>query len=96
MSPRYGHGDTIRVRADAHPGHHRTPWFVKGKTGRIQRCCGTYFNPESRAYGGDGLPRQSLYAVEFSQAEIWGDEYRGPDSDTLLVDLYEHWLIETE
>jgi hypothetical protein len=28
---------------------------------------GTFGNPESLAYGGDGLPRQPLYLVRFEQ-----------------------------
>ena len=40
------------------------------------------------------MPKQPLYAVKFDQQHVWADEYRGPDSDTLVVDIYEHWLIK--
>ena len=93
MSAKFSEGDVVRVRPDAHDGHHRTPWFIKGKVGRVHRLVGSFFNPESRAYGGDGLPKQPLYVVEFDQSEIWSSKYRGPDSDTLTMDIYEHWLI---
>ena len=94
MNAQFSPGDDVRVRPDNHNGHHRTPWFVKGKIGRIRKLAGVFLNPESRAYGGEGLPKQPLYAVEFYQSDVWGNEYRGPRSDTLVVDIYEHWLVE--
>ncbi len=39
------------------------------------------------------MPKQPLYAVKFDQRDVWANEYRGSDSDTLLVDIYEHWLV---
>jgi hypothetical protein len=29
--------------------------------------------------------------VRFGQRELWPD-YAGPEGDTLVADLYEHWL----
>ena len=85
-------GDVVTVR-DATPAHHhRTPWFVKGKTGRIASINGPFVNPESRAHGGDGLPRRRLCSVEFRQVDLWGERYRASPGDCLVVDLYEHWL----
>lgn len=72
--------------------HHRTPGYVKGKVGRVQALAGSFHDPESRAYGGSGLPKRALYRVEFDMAEIWGDRYQGPDGDLLMVDIYEQWL----
>lgn len=89
---KYRTGDSVRVRSDAGRGHHRTPWYIKGKVGRVNRVSGPFFNPESRTYGGSGEPRQPLYMVEFSQADVWGDDYREHASDTVLVDIYENWL----
>ena len=85
-------GDRVLVRADTPAGHHRTPAYIKGRTGQIDTDCGTYYNPESRAYGGSGLPKQRLYRVKFDQTEVWGDSYSGPSNDLIYVDLYEHWL----
>ena len=92
---KYRTGDSVRVRSDARQGHDRTPWFIKGKVGRVNRVSGPFFNPESRAYGGSGKPRQPLYTVDFSQTDVWGDHYSENASDTLLVDVYEHWLTPT-
>ena len=57
----------------------------------MEAWCGVFKNPESLAYGGAGLPQQPLYRVEFPQTEVW-EHYRGPAADSILVDLYEHWL----
>jgi nitrile hydratase len=90
---RYRTGQRVRVRSDPSVGHVRTPGYVKGKSGRVERIHGTFGNPESLAYGGEGLPEQPLYMVEFEQRELWPG-YEGKPSDTILVDVYEHWLEE--
>ena len=87
----YQPGDTVRVRVDSPPGHYRTPDYVKGKTGRVVALCGVFRNPESLGHGGSGLPARPLYTVEFPQTGVW-DGYTGPESDKVLVDIYEHWL----
>jgi nitrile hydratase len=84
-------GQRVRVDARAHDGHHRTPGYLKGKTGRIERAQGTFTNPETRACGSDGLPEKTLYLVGFAQADLW-PAYPGAASDTVQVDLFEHWL----
>jgi nitrile hydratase len=85
----------VRVAARPHEGHHRTPGYVKGKTGRVERVHASFTNPETRAYGGDGLPEQPLYRVAFAQRDLWPD-YRGAAADSLYVDVFEHWLEEAE
>lgn len=87
----YIDGEAVRVRADFPPGHVRTPFFIRGCTGVIDHAVGTYRNPEELAYGRDGLPKKTLYRVRFQQADVWPD-YNGNPADTLVVDIYEHWL----
>ena len=89
---RFRPGDRIGVLQMAVDTHHRTPGYVKGKVGRVQALCGVFLDPESRAYGGSGLPKRALYRVEFDMRELWGERYRGPAGDTLLVDIFEQWL----
>lgn len=84
-------GDSVRVSARTHEGHHRTPGYVKGKRGRVERVFGGFTNPEARAYGSDGLPEKVLYQVRFAQAELWPDSPRHA-RDTTCVDIFEHWL----
>ena len=92
---RYHLGQRVRVAGRTHEGHHRTPGYVKGKTGTVERMHASFTNPETRAYGADGLPEQPLYLVGFAQPDLWPD-YRGHGSDRMYVDIFEHWLEETE
>lgn len=87
----YRPGERVRVSGRAHAGHHRTPGYLKGRTGTIERVHGSFKNPETRAYGADGLPARPLYTVAFAQQDLWPD-YSGGVDDRLCVDLYEHWL----
>lgn len=88
---RYQPGDTVAVRVDNPGGHFRTPRYIQGRTGRVDKLCGIFPNPESLAYGGDGQPSQPLYRIEFLQCEVWTG-YAGHESDKILVDIYQHWL----
>jgi Nitrile hydratase beta subunit, C-terminal len=84
-------GERVLIAARAHEGHHRTPGYLKGKVGTIERSHGPFTNPETRAYGADGLPKQPLYLVAFVQHEVWPD-YPGRAGDRICADLFEHWL----
>lgn len=84
-------GDRVRVRDDYPPGHIRTPVYVRGKEGVITRVLGDFKNPETLAIGRDGLPMKRLFEVRFNQADLWAN-YNGPLTDTLDIDIYEHWL----
>lgn len=53
-------GEAVRVKSHFQPGHVRTPFYIKGKTGWVERCYGEFRNPESLGHGGDGLPRIRL------------------------------------
>ena len=86
-------GTPVIVREDYPPGHIRTPIYVRGKMGIVTRHIGEFRNPETLALGRDGLPMKPLYEVKFRQSELWPD-YNGPAGDTLLIDLYGHWLSE--
>ncbi len=88
---RFAVGDRVRVRRTHPPGHRRTPHYIRGKAGTIERVCGMFPNPEELAYGFDGEPRRVLYRVRFGQHEVWPD-YGGAPQDILEVEIYQHWL----
>ena len=90
---RYRVGQRVRIAARRHEGHHRTPGYLKGKAGSVARVHASFPNPETRAYGTDGLPRQPLYLVGFAQRDLWPD-YCGHDVDRIYADVFEHWLEE--
>lgn len=85
-------GDQVRVQTFERQTHVRTPGYVRGKQGWVERVHGEFRNPEGLAYGRDGLPRQPLYLVGFRQTDLWQARYAESAADTLYVDVYEHWL----
>ena len=89
--PRYSVGDAVQVRLAHPPGHVRTPHYVRGRRGVIERFCGAYPNPEELAYARSGRPAQPLYRVRFLQRDLWPD-YAGSPVDTVDVEIYQHWL----
>ena len=91
MQPKYQPGDSVRVVERNQPGHVRTPQYVRGKTGVIERIVGSFPNPETLAYGRSGLPYKMLYRVNFEQNALWPD-YAGKLDDSLEIEIYEHWL----
>lgn len=93
MAGAFSLGDRVRVRDDYPPGHIRTPVYVRGKEGVVTRAFGAFPNPEVLALGRDGLPKKTLYEIRFKQEDLWPD-YSGADSDTLDIDIYEHWLTK--
>ncbi len=91
MTEAFEAGAKVKVARANPPGHRRTPYYVRGKTGVIERCCGQFRNPEELGYGFDGEPRKRLYRVRFRQIDVW-PAYEGSGEDTVDVDIYEHWL----
>ncbi|HJS94698.1 MAG TPA: SH3-like domain-containing protein [Solirubrobacteraceae bacterium] len=92
---RYRVGDPVIVAARAHRGHHRTPSYIRGKTGRIERVHAAFRNPETRAYGDDGLPKMPLYLVSFARSDLWPNG-RADEGHRVYVDVFEHWLEEAK
>lgn len=88
-------GTRVRVAERPSVGHVRTPWYVKGKTGVVAGVHGSFRNPETLAFGGDGQPARPLYYVGFARAELFPGS-SDPAGDTIYLDLYEHWLEEAE
>ncbi len=91
---RFQPGTRVRVKA-ARPErivrmHLRTPHYLRGREGVVARTLGRFPNPEDLAFAREGEPR-ILYHVEFDQAPVWNE---GEPGDTLLVELFEHWLEE--
>jgi nitrile hydratase len=91
VAAHFREGDRVQVRDTDPPGHVRTPHYIRGHIGVIERLCGAYPNPEELAYARSGLPAQPLYRVRFLQREVWPG-YRGEAADTVDVEIYQHWL----
>ncbi len=89
MKPRFAAGDSVKVRFAEPAGHCRTPYYLRGKRGVVERLIGVYPNPEELAYHRIGLPHQPLYQIKFDYGEVWG---RAGAHVTLSAAIYQHWL----
>ena len=91
LEARFKAGDRVRVMRAYPLGHVRTPYYIRGHSGVIERLCGSFANPEELAQMRSGLPARPLYRVRFLQREVWPD-YRGKPDDVVEVEIFEHWL----
>ena len=89
--PKFAPGDRVRVHERFPPGHVRTPWYCRGKTGEIERICGRFGNPEQLAYGDREAAHEALYRVVFASRALW-PEYGGNERDRVEIEIFEHWL----
>lgn len=95
IRPSFAPGDHVQIVDLKKPGHVRTPIYVRDKTGTIEQVCGVFDSPEERAYGRIGATSVPLYRVRLRQRDLWPD-YDGPAHDTLVLEIYEHWLRPAE
>ncbi|WP_028933509.1 SH3-like domain-containing protein [Pseudonocardia spinosispora] len=91
MATRFREGDEVRISDRYAPGHVRTPVYVRGMLGVIERVLPRFLNPELEAYGVNEGTETQLYRVRLSQNSLWPD-YDGEASDVLELEIYEHWL----
>ena len=97
-TPRFKPGDAVIVRQEdlatawTKP-HLRTPGYIFGKAGTVERVCGSFDNPELLTIGLAG-PSQPLYRIRFRQSDVW-KEYGGHPNDTVDVEVYQPWLEGT-
>jgi len=81
----------IRVRARVlDPDHHtRLPGYVRGQRGEIVEAEGVCPLPDDRARGIVPPRVETVYAVRFPAAALWGT-----GTHTVTVDLWESYLEE--
>ena len=86
----FNNGDAVTVRTGNPPTHYRTPVYVQGKTGRVVASAASSPTPNpwptvAAASLTTPLPRR------VPQTDLW-DNYNGPATDRLQIDIYEQWL----
>ncbi len=87
--------ERVRIRDWTPYGlHARTPWYLRGKVGEIERDLGVTGNPETLAFNRHD-DRKRLVRVRFTMEEVWGDAAERPE-DTLDAEIFEHWLEPME
>jgi hypothetical protein len=84
-------GDRVRIARRTPVGHYRTPVYVRGKIGRIERVLDLFLNPEEEGYGKNAGDKVRLYRVRLRQRDLW-PAYAGGAEDELQIEIYEHWL----
>ena len=87
-------GDSVRVKSfypPTPPAHVRTPYYIRGCEGIIERICGEFGNPEELAFGRRDKPQSTLYRVRFQQSRVWKN-YNGFNLDSIEIELFEFWL----
>ena len=90
-TPRFATTDQIQVVERQSEGHCRTPSYIRGKIGIVERYCGNFKNPEQLAVAHPTPVIIPLYRCRFLQKEIWPN-YLGAETDTLEIEIYEHWV----
>ena len=89
LEPRFGPGDVVRVRAWHPRGHTRTPRYVQGKRGTVERVDGSFNFPDFEAHSDARIP-DPTYSVRFSAVELWGEG--AEPGASVNVDLWERYL----
>ncbi len=85
-------GTEVRVKLDwpelRGPCHIRTPHYLRGAKGVVERHLGRFANPEELAFMRPAAIL-NLYHVRFAVADLWPD---GHAHDSVVVELFEPWL----
>ncbi|GAB5470305.1 MAG: nitrile hydratase subunit beta [Rhodospirillales bacterium] len=89
QQPRFALHQPVRVLNDHPAGHTRSPRYLRGRLGKVERLVGVMQFADSLAASDDPSP-QHCYTVGFDGPEIWG---RDAEPGTLvLADLWESYL----
>ncbi len=94
MPPRFVEGDTVRVLSlFPEKGHYRTPYYLRGKSGRVIRYFGLFYDPTGLAQGEAAPQICGLYQILFKHPEVWNTDTGCLSPHTNIVaDLYDNWL----
>ena len=94
-SPRFSPGQEVRVKAEDarvrwRKPHIRTPGYLFGAVGVIDRFLDCFPNPEREAFFPDKTSQfQPLYLVRFKQKYLWSSAHH---DDDITAEIYEPWL----
>ena len=100
--PSFRAGDKVRVkREDARvrwrKPHLRTPGYLFGAAGVVDRFLGCFPNPEREAFIEDkpgGL--QPLYLVTFQQKDLWSSSTSSHEDVEVTAEIYEAWIRKAD
>jgi nitrile hydratase len=86
---RFAPGDRVRARSWDPDHHNRLPRYVRGQAGVVVEPEGAWALPDDVARGIEPARVETVYAVRFPAAGLWGD-----GTHTVTVDLWESYLEE--
>ena len=98
---RYQVGDRVMVRREDskvrwRKPHIRTPGYLFGSVGVVERVLGTFPDPEHAAFqfgGNTTSPSQTLYLVTFTQEDLWAHSH---SRDLVTAEIYQSWLQQVK
>ena len=106
-APLFKVGDCVQVREENilsrwRKPHLRTPGYIFGAIGEVERYCGQFGDPSFMAFQTFGREKehlvqekQHLYRVRFQQKDVW-EGYDSTNNDTVDIEIYENWLEANE
>lgn len=65
-------GETVRVKNEYVPGHHRMPGYIRGKTGVVVGITPVYPFPDAAGHGMQAS-MEPTYDVRFKSRDLWPD-----------------------
>jgi thiocyanate hydrolase subunit beta len=89
--PRFGVGDSVRVRELPTFFYTRAQEYLRGTPGTVARVTYESLAPEDEAFNHEEQRPEWYYIVRFKMTDLW-DEYAGLPNDTLQAELSERWL----
>jgi hypothetical protein len=90
--PAFKVGEMVRTGTRFPVGHYRLPIYLRGKAAVIERVIATMgVDNEEEGFGRNAGSKGHYYRIAIPLSQIWND-YRGPASDGLRVEVYENWL----
>ena len=81
VDPRFSVGDRVRVQRMRPPGHNRSPRYLRGVEGVVERVQCNDRRP--------GAGAEPVYLVAFDAVDVWGDDAEG---GAVLADMWEGYL----
>jgi nitrile hydratase subunit beta len=87
--PRFARGDRVAVRNEHPAGHTRCPRYVRGASGVVERCWGSFVLPDQNAHAKGESP-EPVYCVAFEAGNLWGSAAEA--AEVVYVDLWESYL----
>ncbi|KAI9011814.1 nitrile hydratase [Hyaloraphidium curvatum] len=92
-------GDRVTVKPELTKSrwrkpHLRTPGYIFGCSGIVERVAGVFPNPEVGAFRISHQIMSPLYRVRFNLKDVWPENPDGENNNTTIdVEIYQHWLV---